>query len=248
MEDQVRRYDLSYREELTLKDGARVMLRLIRPEDKALLVEGLGRMSPESRYRRFFGHRESLTPSELAYLTELDQESHLAIGAGIVEDDDRVVLGLGVARYVRYRDAPHRAEAAVAVVDEAQGRGIGRILFSRLVEAAAERGVREFEVTILADNDSMLGLLKRIFPRASPRVERGIVTVYCPLPTAPPDETPEVAPEARPEAPLYRVLALAAEGALKVIRRARAWPVPPDLTDGLADESSSEALVGDERE
>ena len=238
-----RRFDAAYHEDKTLSDGTRVRFRLVRAEDKERILTGLRRMSPESRYLRFFAHRDNLSPHELAYLTEIDQENHFALGVGYLGAEDAEGAGLGVARFVRDAAHPGRAEAAVAVVDEAQGKGLGRALFKRLVEAAKERGVREFELTILADNDAMLGLLQSIFPGAEARPQEGVVAVVCPLP----DVTLE-RPEQRPEGPLYRLLGLAAEGIVQVIRRAWSWPVPPDFTDGILGGESSARLVDDERE
>ena len=45
---------------LTLKDGSRVLLRPAGPTDRALLVEGFERLSPESRYRRFFAPMKAI--------------------------------------------------------------------------------------------------------------------------------------------------------------------------------------------
>lgn len=204
-----------YRERVVLRDGTHVLFRLIRPEDKALLVDGLARMSPEARFRRFFSHRDRLSPSELAYLTELDHDRHFALGAGLVgvgADEDATTRGLGVARFVRLED-PTCAEAAIAVVDEIQGQGLGRMLFERLVSAAAERGIKVFRFEVLAENDSMLGLVDSLFPGASRHVEDGIMTLDCPIPDL--REHPEgEAPPGR----LYEVMRLAAQGTLRILR------------------------------
>jgi len=223
-----RRYGPDYHEDATLKDGSRVVFRLVRPEDKALIVEGLTRMSPETRFRRFFSHRDRLSPSELAYLTELDQEQHFALAAGRPVDGG-LEIGLGVARFVVLdgngaaagvespeSPGPRAAEAAIAVVDEAQGKGLGRMLFERLVAAAAEREIEIFRFDVLAENDTMLGLVKSLFPDATGRVEDGIMTIDCPIP-----DLSELEPGARPEGALYHILKLAAEGAIRIFRGAR---------------------------
>ena len=236
--DRKRHFDADYSELAAAKDGRQVMFRLLRPSDKAALLDGLQRMSPESRYKRFFTPRESLNPIELAYLTELDQDRHFAIAVGLPAGDD-LKIGLGVGRFVCDADAPQRAEAAVAVVDDAQGLGLGKMLFERLVAAARERGVTEFHLDILPENAAMLGLLKSIFPQTQAYPDSDVVYVTCPLP----EEKPER------EFPLYRVLALTAAGTLRVIRAARSWPVPDDLVDDVLKGSPrSERIVQDERE
>src|SRR5436189_102460 len=113
---------------------------MIRPEDKPLLRRGLAKLSVESRLRRFFAARNDFTPAELVYLTEVDGKDHVAIGALRADDGE----GVGVARFVRHAPAGEVAEPAIAVVDDMQGKGLGRLLLARLVAAARERGVTRF--------------------------------------------------------------------------------------------------------
>lgn len=205
-----RRYDADWNETTTLKDGTSVELRLIRPGDKPLFVDGLERMSAESRFFRFFAHRGALSAGELRYLTELDHESHVAIGAVTLRGIHEV--GLGVARFIRLTN-PQIAEAAITVIDDAQGKGLGRVLFEHLVASARERGIELFRFDVLAENESMLKLVEAIFPGSSSSIEDGIVTIDCPL--------PNLQEPAGDDAPLYRVLRMAAEGALRVYRGLR---------------------------
>lgn len=222
-----RRFTEDYRETTTLRDGRPITLRLLRPSDKEALLYGMHRMSPESRFRRFFAPRDSLSPSELAYLTEIDHERHFAIAAGRADGEgDERNIGLGVGRFICDPAAPERAEAAVAVVDEVQGQGLGKILFERLMLAARERGVKEFYLDILPENAAMLGLLRNIFPETHTYPDSDVVYVTCPLPPEPPAER-------GPEFPFFRVLAYAASGALRVMRAARSWPVPDDLAEAV---------------
>ncbi|MFT7582201.1 MAG: GNAT superfamily N-acetyltransferase, partial [Myxococcota bacterium] len=172
------RFDADYEEVLVLRNGTEAKLRLIRPEDKKLILDGLQSMSPESRYRRFFTQRDGLSESELVYLTELDHEMHFAIGAATTEADGSQV-GLGVARFIRSAADPTLAEAAIAVVDSAHGQGLGRQLFVRLVDAAVERNVRTFRCEMLAKNDAMLKLLESLFGKLTIRPESGLVVVDC---------------------------------------------------------------------
>jgi GNAT superfamily N-acetyltransferase len=55
---------------------------------------------------------------------------------------------------------PDRAEFAVAVADRYQGRGLGRLLLGRLVEAARPAGIRWLTGEVLANNHRMLHLLR----------------------------------------------------------------------------------------
>ena len=86
MTHEQRHFDANYLETAELRDGTVVHLRLVRAEDKQLLRDGFDRLSADSRYRRFFTPKTHLTDDELRYLTELDGESHLAIGAGTYDE------------------------------------------------------------------------------------------------------------------------------------------------------------------
>ncbi|HEY6035749.1 MAG TPA: GNAT family N-acetyltransferase, partial [Kofleriaceae bacterium] len=147
-----------YVERAMLRDGTIVLLRLVGPEDKTLLRREFERWSPESRYARFLAPKQQLTDDELDYLCNLDQENHFAIGA-IAEagEGDGDPVGLGIARFIRLPTQPLEpvtAEAAIAVADEAQGKGLGRLLFACLAAAAAERGIERFRCEVLCSNTS----------------------------------------------------------------------------------------------
>lgn len=171
-------FDESYAEECVLDDGTEVELRLVRPDDKPLMLAAWERLSPESRYRRFFSAKGVLTSEELRYLTELDNVDHLAIGASCRRGGETVALG--VARFVRMADRPDMADAAVTVVDDVQRLGLGRLLLTRLVAAARERGIERFRCDVLATNEGMRRLLRSLAPVLE-RPEGPLVTVELPL-------------------------------------------------------------------
>ena len=168
------RYDSRYREEIVLSDGSRALLRLIRPSDKALLAAGMRRLSSEGRYRRFHVPKHDLTRADLKYLTEVDQSTHVAIGA--VRRGGRRE-GLGIARFVQLPGRPDTAEIAIAVADEAQGRGLGKGLLVRLADAARERGIRYFTCEVLATNQPFLSMLHKLFPHQTRHYTGSVVTV-----------------------------------------------------------------------
>jgi GNAT superfamily N-acetyltransferase len=132
-----------------LKDGSPLYIRTIRPDDKALLAEGLERLSPESRYKRFLGPKPRFTARELEYLTEVDGVDHVAYVA--LRGDAPKEL-IAVARMVRSATYPQAAEIAVTVCDDWQRRGIGTMLGDHLAMAARDRGIRYLTATMAADN------------------------------------------------------------------------------------------------
>ena len=157
------RFGADYRECVRLADGREAVLRLVIPADKLLLKRGMDRFSPESRFHRFLGTKAGLSDDELRYLTEVDGVDHFAIGATLANPGG-AEEGVGVARFVRFRDDPEVAEPTVAVLDACQRLGLGSVLFERLAAAARERGVRRFTGRMLAHNDAMRHLLRRAAP------------------------------------------------------------------------------------
>jgi GNAT superfamily N-acetyltransferase len=154
---------------LELKDGSRVLVRPIEPGDRDALLAGFERMSPESRYRRFFSPISRLSDSQLDYLTRVDHHDHEALLALDAAGEGAVA----VARFVRVGEGV--AEPAVAVVDDWQGRGLATALLEALVARAREEGVDRFAAPILADNAAAIAAFERLgdttVNRSGPEVE-----------------------------------------------------------------------------
>ncbi len=211
MTDQPARYfTCDYVERTKLRDGTPILVRLLRPEDKELLRAGFMRLSPTSRYTRFFGPKDTLSDDELHYLCDIDQESHFAIGA-VREEKNGSVTGLGIGRFIKLADAPDTAEAAVAVADEVQRRGLGRLLFLRMCAAARERGITKFRCSVLGSNAGIQRLLEEVTPSHQLAVTQGVCTIELVIPDVAPDYSLDTPP---PEVPLYRLLRQAAENTL----------------------------------
>lgn len=132
-----------------LPNGTRVRLRFIVPSDKALLAQGLARLSPDSRRLRFLVPKSQLSDAELRYLTEVDGRDHVAIVAVLEEDPAQLA---GVARFVRAANRPDEAEIAITVADALQGMGLGRTLGAALADVAKSLGIRRFTASLLGTN------------------------------------------------------------------------------------------------
>jgi GNAT superfamily N-acetyltransferase len=82
---------------------------------------------------RFFNAPDHLSTRLLDYLLAVDGIDRCALAAFAIDDDGEP--GVAIARYVRNRDDPSSAEAAVTVLDAYQSRGIGTALMHRLDRA-----------------------------------------------------------------------------------------------------------------
>jgi RimJ/RimL family protein N-acetyltransferase len=142
-----------------LPDGAVVLIRPIRPDDKRLLTDGLRRLSDESVHRRFLTLKRSFSRTELRYLTEVDGRDHVALVAEYPAEPVRRLIA--VARFVRLHDDPDAAEAAIVVADDWQGRRLGSLLAKELGRRARSAGIQRFTATMAADNVAAHRLMER---------------------------------------------------------------------------------------
>jgi RimJ/RimL family protein N-acetyltransferase len=171
-------------ERVRLRDGAELIVRPVRPEDRELFVAGFERMSDESRYRRFLSYKKKLSDRELDFFTNLDHHRHEAIGA----IDEATGEGVGVARMHVREDDPEVAEAAVTVVDGWQGRGLGKLLLGRIARRARELGVHRFEASLLTTNKAMLTLFEQLGCLRAHREGLDVMTIDVELPVAEAEE------------------------------------------------------------
>jgi len=145
-------------DKVNLRGGPAVTVRPIAAGDKGLLSGAFERMSEDSRYWRFFSPIDHLSESALRYLTEVDHSDHEALIALDPADDSMIA----VARYVRSQEMPTRAEVAVAVIDDWQGRGLATRLLDLLADRAREEGVSHFTALVQADNPRAVQALSAI--------------------------------------------------------------------------------------
>lgn len=163
-------YPVELEHELGLRDGTRLAVRPIRPEDVELEKRFVDGLSERSRYHRFMQYLPQLTPRMLARFTQLDYDRELAL----------VVLHAGefvaVGRYAPNQDG-ETAEFALTVADAWQGKGIGRALLQRLRQEAKKAGYRALYGNILEANHEMLELALRLGFAVSSREGSDVVVV-----------------------------------------------------------------------
>lgn len=186
-----------------LRDGSEVTLRPVVPDDRDAIRASFERMGPGSRYTRFLSPIEELTDRQLDYLTQLDHHDHEAIIA-----TDSEGAGVGVARYVRLEHDAPRAEVAVAVIDDWQGRGVGSALLEQLSDRAREDGVEVFTAAVLSDNRASADILSRLGSTTTRHAGGGML---------------ELEIELEGEDSLRQLMRHAAAGAMEFAERIRTW-------------------------
>jgi acetyltransferase len=139
--------------------GRRVLLRPIKPEDGTQHVEFFNALDPEDvRYRVFMRIRELQRP-QLARLTQIDYDREMAFIATSEREPGRFET-LGVARAIADPDNVS-AEFAIIVRSDIKGKGLGPVLFGKLIAYCRSRGIKELVGEALMDNQRIKGLVRR---------------------------------------------------------------------------------------
>ena len=164
-----------------LPDGAVLTPRPLRPDDGPMLAEGFRRLSPESRFLRFFSPLDHLSAAQLRYFTDIDYVDHFAWVATIATPNDPA-MGVGVARYIRSKTDPSAAEAAVAVADDHHRRGIGSIMLEALAAVALTRGITAFHLLVRSDNHAMIAAMEDLRAGRRPNDDASVIRFVLDLP------------------------------------------------------------------
>ena len=155
----IRPYPSNYVEEVTLRGGARITLRPIRPEDEPAMVRFHENLSDRSVHFRYFHHialSERVSHQRLARACFIDYNTQMAL---VAETADREIAGVG--RLTRTA-AAGKAEFALIVADAWQELGIGAALLGSLIAIGRQEGVGRIYGSVLAENRPMLDVCARL--------------------------------------------------------------------------------------
>src|SRR5437016_14342869 len=142
---------------VTLRNGASVRVRAIRPDDEPRLMALCRRLSPRTVYERFFSFRR-LLPEEAHALANVDDRRRMAV---LPEVDEGQEPGLiGVARYGPSNEGT-TADIGLVVADGWQGLGLGSLLLEEILRAGEQRGLHGFSADVLMHIRRALRLLAR---------------------------------------------------------------------------------------
>lgn len=145
----VTREDLMYRQVITLKDGARVLLRPLTTEDRQALLDLFLPISMEDlRYMR-----HNVTNPEVieSWIDELNYEKVLPLVAVI---GDRIV-GISTLHFGE-GPARHKGEVRIFLAKDFRRRGVGSHLLQGIIDLAKRRSLYLLEVQIVSDQTPII--------------------------------------------------------------------------------------------
>jgi RimJ/RimL family protein N-acetyltransferase len=160
-------------------DDLRVRLRLTRPNDTDQVRAFLIGLSPETRQRRFFAASAVVPDALVRHFTYYDPRERLVVAATAPIDGEAV---LGLADVVLL--GAGLAELGVVVDDQAQGRGLGKLLTEAVASLAIRQGAQRLKAEPLTENEPMLRLLERLGPTVESSEDDADRVVYVELPPA----------------------------------------------------------------
>jgi len=160
----IRPYPVQYVGEWETRDGRKVRIRPIRPEDEPLMVDFHESLSVGTVYSRYFQAMkltQRIAHERLTRICFIDYSREMAL---VAEPADGSEAGrpriMGVGRLTRTR-GDDSAEFALLIADEYQHLGLGSELLKRLMDIAREEGIREVRADILAENLLMQRLARQ---------------------------------------------------------------------------------------
>ncbi len=154
----LRPYPEEYVKSAELKNGDRIILRPIKPEDEPMWMEMLASCSRESIYQRFRYFFQWAYHDVAVRYCFIDYDREIAIVAELNENGSRKLLGVG--RLVGDSEL-ETAEYAVLVADAWQEQGLGSMLTDYCIEIARQMGVKKIFAQTTTDNPRMIAVFRK---------------------------------------------------------------------------------------
>jgi acetyltransferase len=166
----IRPYPTHFSSTATMKDGAKVLIRPIRPEDEPLLVRFHETLSERTVYLRYLEHLkldQRTAHSRLARVCFIDYDREIVLVAEKEEAGQRSLIAVGRLNRGTVRE---RAEFALLVADAFQGKGLGLQMLKRLLEVGRAEGIQRITAEISPDNGAMQAVCKKLGFRIEDRI------------------------------------------------------------------------------
>lgn len=167
----------NYRVEETLKNGLRITIRAVRPDDKQALLHAYQGLERPTIYLRTFAMRADPTDEELRRWTEVDFVWTVRLVACIPQGEGERILGGAVYAALDNRTPPDEAEVAFTVEEDFHGLGIGSRLLEHLASIARAAGLKRFVAETLPENKAMVAVFARSGLPTQKSISEGVVHI-----------------------------------------------------------------------
>ena len=156
----IKPYPRELEENFKLKDGRKILVRPIRPEDEPAYVKLLEKVSKNDLRQRFFGEVHKLPHSILARLIHIDYDREMAFVATNTDANGEMEI-FGVVN-IMPAQLNTEAEYAILIRTDSQGLGLGRFLMEKIIRYCRNRNMECIQGIVLANNTGMLMLTEKL--------------------------------------------------------------------------------------
>lgn len=150
-------YPSEFTTEHTMKNGQKVTLRAIKPEDELIEKEMFSNFSERTQRFRFFQLIKDISHEKLVRYTQIDYDREIAIIAEVEEDGRKKMAGVVRLIADQYNET---AEFAIVIADPWQNLGLGNKFTDYIQDIAKARGIQKIYANILAINHIMLHMFR----------------------------------------------------------------------------------------
>jgi acetyltransferase len=160
----IRPYPIEYVAPLTLRDGAQLIIRPIRPEDEPLMVGFHETLSESSVYLRYFAPlalSQRVAHERLTRICFIDYDREMALVADHIDPSTGAHEIIAVGRLIKLHGS-NEAEFALLISDRFQRCGLGTELLRRLLEVARAERISRVVADILPDNTGMQRICQKL--------------------------------------------------------------------------------------
>ena len=159
----IRPYPAEYESLWTLRNGEKVDIRPIRPEDEPALVrfhETLSERTVYSRYLQMLNLNQRTAHERLTRICFIDYSRQMALVAERAnpQTGEREIIGVGRLQGI----GGDEAEYAIVISDDYQKQGIGTEFLRRLIDIGKIEGVKVIVADILSDNTAMQKIAEKL--------------------------------------------------------------------------------------
>ena len=155
----IRPYPVELEKTIITRKGKQLLLRPIRPEDEPALQAFVRQMQPEDVRMRFFAPLKEIDHRFAARLSQIDYDREMALVAIDPEADGTSIWGV---MRISADASGASAEYAGSVRSDLKGQGLGRLLMEEILDCAKRRGISEVWGEVLAENQGMLVLARKL--------------------------------------------------------------------------------------
>jgi len=173
----IRPYPVEYVGEWTMRNGEKVLIRPIRPEDEPAMVrfhESLSERTVYHRYLQVLNLNQRVAHERLIRICFIDYARQMALVAERTDPQtgQKQIIAVGRLQGLGQPEA----EFSIVVTDDYQNMGLGTELLRRLIDIGRREGVRAIVADILAENMAMQRVAERLGFRIQREIDEPVVS------------------------------------------------------------------------